>query len=57
VRPEARDFPLHEREGIDATAMDGEFMSAFVRARKGRFGWREWSLGHASGRDGDRADH
>jgi len=36
-RPEdARDFLLHAGEGIDVAAIDGKFMSAFVRARKPR---------------------
>src|SRR5713101_7272880 len=33
---DAREFPLHEGEGIDAHAVEGKFMSAFVRARKPR---------------------
>jgi len=33
---EAREFLLHEGERIDAEAVDGKFMSAFVRARKPR---------------------
>ncbi|HEV8439166.1 MAG TPA: arsenite methyltransferase [Methylomirabilota bacterium] len=33
---DARDFLLHEHEGIDVAAVDGKFMSAFVRARKPR---------------------
>src|SRR5262249_11539908 len=36
-RPEdAGDFPLPAGEGIDVAAIDGKFMSAFVRARKPR---------------------
>ena len=33
---DARDFVLHGCEGISAEAVDGKFMSAFVRARKPR---------------------
>ena len=33
---DAQGFPLHEAEGIDMAAVDGKFMSAFVRARKPR---------------------
>ena len=33
---DAQGFPLHESDGIDLAAVDGKFMSAFVRARKPR---------------------
>jgi arsenite methyltransferase len=31
---DAADFPLHGGESIDASAVDGKFISAFIRARK-----------------------
>jgi arsenite methyltransferase len=31
---DAAGLPLHESEGIDASTVDGKFMSAFIRARK-----------------------
>jgi len=31
---DAAGFPLHQSEGIDASPMDGKFMSAFIRTRK-----------------------
>jgi arsenite methyltransferase len=31
---DAAGYPLHDGESIEASAMDGKFISAFIRARK-----------------------